>query len=73
MAYGPEEVMAKIEVTKTELVWPGKFNEDGTLKEAPRVNLPFQVIETINESRASRASAADSRTERRSRLADSGR
>jgi adenine-specific DNA-methyltransferase len=57
MAYGPEEVMAKIEVTKTELVWPGKFNEDGTLKEAPRVNLPFQVIETINESRASRETA----------------
>lgn len=46
--------MAKIEITKTELVWPGKYNEDGTLKEVPRVNLPFQVIETINESRATR-------------------
>ena len=46
--------MAKIEVTKTELVWPGKYNEDGSLKKVPRVNLPFQVIETINESRASR-------------------
>jgi len=46
--------MAKIEVTKTELVWPGKYNEDGTLKEVPRVNLPFQVIETINEGRATR-------------------
>jgi len=46
--------MAKIEITKTELVWPGKYNEDGTLKEAPRVSLPFQVIETVNESRASR-------------------
>jgi adenine-specific DNA-methyltransferase len=44
--------MAKIEVTKTELVWPGKYNEDGTRKEVPRVNLPFQVIETVNESRA---------------------
>ena len=30
--------MAKIEVTKTELVWPGKYNEDGSLKEVPRVN-----------------------------------
>jgi len=48
--------MAKIEITKTELVWPGKYNEDGSLKEVPRVNLPFQVIETINESRASRES-----------------
>ena len=46
--------MAKIEVTKTELVWPGKFNEDGTRKDVPQVSLPFQVIETINESRATR-------------------
>ena len=46
--------MPKIDVTKTELVWPGKYNEDGTLEDVPRVNLPFQVIETINESRATR-------------------
>src|SRR5438128_1712525 len=46
--------MAKIEITKTELVWPGKYNEDGTRQEVPRVSLPFQVIETINESRATR-------------------
>ena len=46
--------MAKIEITRTELVWPGKYNEDGTLKAVPRVNLPFQVIETVNESRATR-------------------
>jgi len=46
--------MAKIEITKTELVWPGKYDEGGTRKEVPRVSLPFQVIETINESRASR-------------------
>jgi len=46
--------MAKIEITKTELVWPGKYNEDGTRKEVPRVSLPFQVIETVNESRATR-------------------
>jgi DNA modification methylase len=46
--------MAKIEITKTELVWPGKYNEDGTLKEVPRVSLPFQVIETVNETRATR-------------------
>lgn len=46
--------MAKIEITKTELIWPGKYNDDGTRREVPRVNLPFQVIETINESRATR-------------------
>ena len=46
--------MPKIDVTKTELVWPGKYRDDGTLNEVPRVALPFQVIETINESRATR-------------------
>ncbi len=46
--------MAMIDITKTELVWPGKYNEDGTRKEVPRVSLPFQVIETVNESRATR-------------------
>jgi DNA modification methylase len=46
--------MAKIEITKPELVWPGKYNEDGTLREVPRVHLPFQVIERVNESRATR-------------------
>jgi DNA modification methylase len=49
--------MAKIEITKTELVWPGKYNEDGARKEVERVNLPFQVIETINETRATREAA----------------
>lgn len=46
--------MAKIDITRTELVWPGKYDEDGRLKEVPRVSLPFQVIETVNESRATR-------------------
>ena len=48
----------KISVTKTELVWPGKYDEDGALRETPRVSLPFQVIETVNESRATRAATA---------------
>jgi hypothetical protein len=36
--------MARIEITKTELVWPGKYNGDGTRKEVPRVSLPYQVL-----------------------------
>ena len=51
--------MSRIDITKTELVWPGKYNEDGTLKAAPRVSLPFQVIETVNESRATRKTQQD--------------
>lgn len=46
--------MAKIDITHTELVWPGKYDGDGNRKEVPRVSLPFQVIETVNESRATR-------------------
>jgi DNA modification methylase len=46
--------MAKMAVTRTELVWPGKYNEDGTRPEVPSVTLPFQVIEAVNESRATR-------------------
>lgn len=44
----------RIPVTKTELVWPGKYNSDGTLREVRRVSLPFQVIERVNETRATR-------------------
>lgn len=51
--------MAKVNVSRTELVWPGKYNEDGTLKEVPRVSLPFQIIETVNESRATREARKD--------------
>ncbi|MGH9071608.1 MAG: hypothetical protein ACRDX8_10700 [Acidimicrobiales bacterium] len=42
------------EVTRTELVWPGKYDENGKRKEVERVSLPFQVIERVNESRATR-------------------
>ncbi|MDD9801361.1 MAG: DNA methyltransferase [Deltaproteobacteria bacterium] len=46
--------MAQRDIRRVELVWPGKFAEDGALREPPRVSLPFQVIERIHESRASR-------------------
>jgi adenine-specific DNA-methyltransferase len=50
----PERCPGAFRITKTELVWPGKYNDDGTPKEPPRVSLPFQVIERINENRATR-------------------
>ncbi len=46
--------MAKIQITKTELVWPGKYSPDGTLTQLPRANLPFQVIEVFNQTRPTR-------------------
>jgi adenine-specific DNA-methyltransferase len=42
------------ETKKTELLWPGKYDEDGKRQEPPRVPVPFQVIERVNESRATR-------------------
>lgn len=42
------------DITRTELVWPGKYDEDGKRREVDRVSLPFQVIERVNESRATR-------------------
>jgi adenine-specific DNA-methyltransferase len=41
-------------ITRTELVWPGKYDENGTRRRVDRVTLPFQVIERVNESRATR-------------------
>jgi len=49
--------MGKIDVSRTELLWPGKYDENGNPREIERVGLPFQVIETINESRATREAA----------------
>jgi len=38
----------------TELIWQGKYREDGTLNLPERVSWPFQTIETVNESKADR-------------------
>jgi len=46
--------MPKIDITRTELVWPGKYDADGNLVTPPRANLPFQIIERVNETRATR-------------------
>lgn len=64
--------MAKIEVTRTELVWPGKYDENGRLNETPRVNLPFQVIETVGESRATREARKSGRSLFRTYTGDEG-
>ena len=47
--------MPKVNITRTELVWPGKYDDDGNLVQPRRVNLPFQVIERVNETRATRS------------------
>ena len=41
-------------ITRTELVWVGKYDEEGNLRPVERIILPFQVVETVNESKADR-------------------
>lgn len=47
--------MRNIDIIQPELVWPGKYDEHGNRVVNRSVALPFQVVETIKESRASRA------------------
>src|SRR4051794_13828532 len=56
---GRESETPKIEVTRTELIWPGKYDENGRRREVGRMSLPFQVIERVNESRATREARAE--------------
>ena len=41
-------------VTRTELVWEGKYDSAGNRVAPLRVPLPFQTVETVNESTADR-------------------
>lgn len=34
-------------IARTELVWPGKYDEQGALVAPPRLNLPFQILESF--------------------------
>ena len=34
----------------TELIWEGKYDADGRKAEPLRASLPFQTVETVNES-----------------------
>jgi len=43
----------------TELVWEGKYNKDGRKVAPLRVSLPFQTVETVNESAQERQRTLD--------------
>ncbi len=40
-----------------ELLWNGKYDEHGQIIGPPRVSLPFQTIETVNQSAQERQTA----------------
>jgi hypothetical protein len=46
--------MPTIDITRPELIWPGKYDEKGNRVENRCTALPFQMIETIKEGRATR-------------------
>ena len=43
----------------TELIWDGKYDAHGRRVAPPRIALPFQTVETVNESAADRARNLD--------------
>ena len=47
--------MAKVDIQKSELVWGGKYNEDGRLNPVERPGpYPFQIVEAINAPKIER-------------------
>src|ERR1039458_3668310 len=47
------------EMTTPELVWEGKYGEDGRKTAPVKVALPFQTVETVNESAQERQRSLD--------------
>jgi len=45
----------------TELIWEGKYDKDGRKVAPVRVALPFQTVETVNETAQQRQTALGSR------------
>jgi hypothetical protein len=43
----------------TEIIWQGKYDENGKRTAPLRVSLPFQTVETINESSMERQRMLD--------------
>ena len=43
----------------TELIWDGKYNKDGKKNGPLRIALPFQTVETVNESAQQRQRTLD--------------
>ena len=42
-----------------ELTWDGKYDSNGKRTSPPRLKLPFQTVETINESAQQRQMSLD--------------
>ena len=55
--------MSKIEIKKTELVWRGKYDDEGKLVPVEKPGpFPFQIVESINEPRVEKGDEAPKQT-----------
>jgi len=55
--------MSKIEIKKTELVWRGKYDDEGKLVPVEKPGpFPFQIVESINEPRVEKGDAQATQT-----------
>ena len=45
-----------------ELIWEGKYDDNGQVVGPPRVSLPFQTVETVNQSAQQRQMALSAAT-----------
>lgn len=55
--------MSKIEIKKTELVWRGKYDDEGKLIPVEKPGpFPFQIVESINEPRIEKGDTLEKQT-----------
>ncbi len=55
--------MSKIEIKKTELVWRGKYDDEGKLVPVEKPGpFPFQIVESINEPRVEKGDKVPKQT-----------
>ena len=53
--------MVDVDIKDAQVVWPEKFDEKGRVRSEQRWDLPFQIIEAVNETRATRETGSAGR------------
>lgn len=51
--------MVNVDIKDAQVVWPEKFDGNGKIRAVQRWDLPFQIIEAVNETRATRESGSE--------------
>lgn len=53
--------MVDLDIKDAQVVWPEKFDAKGKVRGTERWDLPFQIIEAVNETRATRETGSSGR------------